>query len=232
MEKFITLENVAELLRVSRHTVQAWVSPSSPNHRPEFALLARHAGRKTVFVESEIILWLNQRRGPMYAENQAGRSAYWRERFIAGRGLLKGLIKEPDINPDLTAGSFSQGILALDADPLLVWLSDGARAAELTSLVNRAEGLMISVPLAYWLLRRMTKSPGRLVELQDFLIGNSTFELAPLNEDALRRSSGFQASINDLTLQGYCCCVASGADSFLSSNRLLLKVPGVRVTAF
>jgi len=232
LEKLITIQNAAEILRVSKHTVQAWVSPSSPNHRPEFASLVRHAGRKTVFVESEIVSWLNQRRGPMYAENQAGRSAYWRERFIAGRGLLKGLLKEPENSSDMPVGVFNQGILALDADPLLIWLADGSRAPELLALINRAEGLMISVPLAYWLLRRTIKTPGRQLELQDFLIGNSTFEMAPLNEDALRRSSGFQASINDLTLQGYCCCMAAGADSFLSNSRLLLKVPGLRVTAF
>ena len=48
-EKLLTIAEIAEKLRVSKHTVQAWISPSSPNHKPEFADMARHSGRKTVF---------------------------------------------------------------------------------------------------------------------------------------------------------------------------------------
>ena len=56
MEKnvILTLIEVAEKLRVSKHTIQAWMSPSSPNHRPDFASMARYAGRKSIFLEKEI----------------------------------------------------------------------------------------------------------------------------------------------------------------------------------
>jgi hypothetical protein len=145
-EKLLTLAEVAGLFRVSRHTVQAWISPSSPNHRPEFAAMARHAGRKTLFVEDEALAWLNQRRGPVYSTTVSERSAYWRERFVAGRGLLKGLIKAGEQNPGFI--NFQGGLLGLDAAPLLVWLADGPGAGPLYNLIMRADGLIMPIPLA------------------------------------------------------------------------------------
>ena len=91
-EKLLTLNEIAEKLRVSRHTVQAWISPSSPNHKPEFANMARHAGRKTVFIEDEIETWLNQRKGAIYSQEFIETSAYWREKFISARGTISNAV--------------------------------------------------------------------------------------------------------------------------------------------
>lgn len=229
-EKLLTLNEVATLFRVSKHTVQAWISPSSPNHRPEFAAMARHAGRKTLFVEAEALAWLNQRRGPVYSTAVPERSAYWRERFVAGRGLLKGLIKSGDHNPGFI--NFQGGLLGLDTEPVLVWLADGPGAAALYNLVMRCEGLFMPVPLASWIMRRALRFAGKAKLLQDFILDQNIFELALFNEDALRRGFELPAGINELTLQNYSCCMASGANAFLSSEKNLLKVAGVPVISF
>ena len=232
VDRYITLSEVAGLLRVSRHTVQAWISPSSPNHRPEFAVLARHAGRKTVFIESEVTAWLNQRRGAVYSDNPAERTAYWRERFVAGRGLLKGAIKPPERAASGRPVGFAGGLLAFDAEPLLAWLTDGDGAAGLLALVGRAEGLVLSVPLALWMLRRALRIPGRYSAVQDFILVQNIFELAPLNEGALRRAVELPSAIGDIALYGYCSCLEAGASTFVTGDRVLLKTPGLPVSGF
>ncbi len=229
-EKLLTLSEVANLLRVSRHTVQAWISPSSPNHRPEFAAMARHAGRKTLFVEEEALAWLNQRRGPVYSSNASERSAYWRERFVAGRGLLKGLVKAGDQNPGFI--NFQGGLLGLDAAPMLAWLADGTGAGPLYNLIMRAEGLIMPIPLAAWVLRRSQRFPGKVRLLQDFFVDQNIFELAPFNEDALKRGLELGGHINELSLQNYCCCLSAGAAAFLTSEKNILKVAGLPVISF
>ncbi len=231
-EKLLTLNEISEKLRVSRHTVQAWISPSSPNHRPEFAILARHAGRKTVFVEADVDVWLNQRRGAVYSVSYSERSAYWRERFVAGRGLLKGYVKSPEVVRSARTTGFNEGMLALDAEPLLIWLTDGAGAAEIFSFAGRAEGLVLAVPLAFWILRRAGRSPAQLSKIQDFIIGQNVFELAPFNEEALRRSLELPSSAGELSSQAYCCSIAAGASMFITGNRHLLKTPGLSVSSF
>ncbi|PKL47731.1 MAG: hypothetical protein CVV42_11965 [Candidatus Riflebacteria bacterium HGW-Riflebacteria-2] len=231
-DSLITLAEVASLLRVSRHTVQAWMSPSSPNHRPEFAIMARHAGRRTVFIRSEITAWLDQRRGALYSDNPAARTTYWRERFVAGRGLLRGVIKAPEHVTGERLAGFGGGLLAVDAGPLMTWLADGDGAAGLLALAGRAEGLVISVPLALWLLRRAAKMPGRYAALHDFVLAQNIFELAPLNEAALRRALELPAAAAEISLQGYCCCIEAGAAMFVTSERILLKTPGLPVCSY
>ncbi|MDD3146217.1 MAG: helix-turn-helix domain-containing protein [Candidatus Riflebacteria bacterium] len=231
-EKLLTLNEISEKLRVSRHTVQAWISPSSPNHRPEFAILARHAGRKTVFVENDVEVWLNQRRGAIYSVSFSERSAYWRERFVAGRGILKGLVKPPETFRSPRTTGFSEGMLAFDAEPLLVWLTDGEGAAEIFALAGRAEGLVLSIPLASWVLRRAGRNPLQLNRIKDFILGQNVFELAPFNEDALQRSLELSPSVGELSLQSYCCCIAAGAAMFITGNRNLLKTSGLSVSGF
>lgn len=231
-EKLFTLQEVAEKLRVSKHTVQAWISPSSPNHRPEFAILARHAGRKTVFVETDIEAWLNQRRGAVYSDSFSERSAYWREKFIAGRGLLKGYVKAPEIDRAEKAAGFSGGLLAFDAEPILSWLSDGAVAPEILAMAGRAEGLVLAVPLAFWLLRRAMRTPSRYQAVNDFLLGQNIFELAPMNEEVLRRALELPQTAGELSLQSYCCCLVAGASVFMTGNKTLLKLPGLSVSSF
>lgn len=231
-DRLVTLNEVAQLLRVSRHTVQAWISPSSPNHRPEFAIMARHAGRKTVFIADEVTAWLNQRRGAVYSDNPAARTTYWRERFIAGRALLRGVLKAPEREASQLRSGFAGGLLAFDAGPLLTWLSDGEGSAGLLAMVNRAEGLVLSVPLALWMMRRALRTPGRYAALRDFVLAQNIFELAPLNEGALMRADDLPASVSDISLQGYCCCLEAGAATFVTADRVLLKTPGLPVSGY
>jgi predicted DNA-binding transcriptional regulator AlpA len=231
-EKLLTLQEISQKLRVSRHTVQAWISPSSPNHRPEFAILARHAGRKTLFLESDVDAWLGQRRGAVYSLSYGERSAYWREKFVGGRGLLKGYVKSPEIVRTAKNLSFSEGLMALDAEPLLVWLTDGPGAAEIFSLVSRAEGLVLAVPLAFWVLRRAGRSSAQYSKIHDFILGQNVFELAPFNEDVMRRSLELPQTIGELSLQSYCCSIAAGASLFFTGNRHLLKLPGLPVSGW
>lgn len=230
-EKLLTLSEIAEILRVSKHTVQAWISPSSPNHRPEFAAMARHAGRKTVFIEDEVLAWLNQRRGPVYSTSIAERSAYWRERFVAGRGLLKGLIKSSE-EKNTGLVSFQGGLLAMDAEPLISWLADGQGATAVYNLVMRADGVVLPVPLAFWVLRRALRFPARFKQVQDFMLDQNVFELAPFNEDAIRRSLELPTGLNELCLQNYCCSLSAGCSAFLTGNKNLLKIPGLPLISF
>ncbi len=232
VDKLLTLNEISQKLRVSRHTVQAWISPSSPNHRPEFAALARHAGRKTVFLEEDVEIWLNQRRGAVYSVSYSERSAYWREKFVAGRGLLKGLVRPPEMKRSEKKAVFGEGLLALDAEPMLIWLTDGNGAAEIFSLVGRAEGLVLAVPLAFWILRRAGRSRSHSSRIHDFILDQNIFELAPFNEDALRRSSELPHAAGELSIQSYCCSMAGGAAIFLTGNSSLLAVRGLSVSGF
>lgn len=195
-------------------------------------MLARHAGRKTVFLDSDIEAWLNQRRGAVYSVSFSERSAYWREKFIAGRGLLKGFVKSPEITRGDRTISFAGGLLALDAEPLLVWLTDGQGAAEVFAMVSRAEGLILAVPLAFWVLRRAGRSPAHQSLINDFILGQNVFELAPMNEEVLRRSLELPQTTGELSLQSYCCSIAAGAAVFMTGNRQLLKTPGLPVSGF
>ena len=229
-ENLLTLQEIAEILRVSKHTVQAWISPSSPNHRPEFAAMARHAGRKTVFLENEVYSWLNQRRGPVYSLGSVERSAYWRERFVSGRGIYKGLIKTTET--EVSFFSFQGGLLGIDTAPLICWLTDGKGASAIYNLVLRAEGLVLPLPLAFWLLRRAKKIPGRFKQMQNFVFDENIFEIAVFNEEAALRGIDFSSSINELSLKNYCSALNAGCSSFLTGDKNLLKIPGLALISF
>ncbi|MGH9759715.1 MAG: helix-turn-helix domain-containing protein [Blastocatellia bacterium] len=50
--KFLTVDEVAELLRVSRRSIYDWVSQGVIPHRK--------AGRRTIFLLDEIVEWTNR----------------------------------------------------------------------------------------------------------------------------------------------------------------------------
>lgn len=228
MEKVLTLIEIAEKLRVSRHTIQAWISPSSPNHKPEFASMARHAGRKTVFLEDEIDTWLNQRKGAMYSQEFTDTSAYWREKFSNSRGLFKGILKEPVIGK-LPRKNFVSGKLAIDYEPLLIWLTDAPAASEIINQVNKSDGLIIAVPLVWWLLRRVARNQKHFVAVKKFLIDDNIFELAPMNDESLKRSIELPLGAGDISIQSYACSNSAGAASLLTCNPVLLQTQGLSV---
>lgn len=227
-EKLLTLNEISEKLRVSRHTIQAWISPSSPNHKPEFANLARHAGRKTVFIESEIDTWLNQRKGAVYSLNYSETSAYWRERFLAARGLLKNSIKVPKIL-SIPSNQFNGGKLSLDYEPLLIWLTDSQFSDKISTIIYRADGLIISVPLVWWFLKRVWKTKKHFIALKKFFIEDNIFEFAPMNEESLLLAFNLPTSANELSIQSYSCSITAGAVSLLTFNEALLKTKGLLV---
>lgn len=228
MNKIITINEVADKLRVSKHSVQAWISPSSPNHRPEFAAMVRHAGRKSVFLEEEIDLWLNQRKGAMYSQKFVETSAYWRERFASARGLFKGKIKEPELGKN-PKRNFSSGKLALDYEPLLLWLTDSASSKEIQSYISKAESLVIAIPLVWWFLKRVWRNSKQLAASKKFLIEDNIFELAPMNEESLKNSLGLPTGAGEISIQSYACCITAGATSLLTANSSLLRTPGLCV---
>ena len=227
-EKLLTLNEIAEKLRVSRHTVQAWISPSSPNHKPEFANMARHAGRKTVFIENEIETWLNQRKGAIYSQEFIETSAYWREKFIAARGLFKESIKPQEL-PKTIKKNFGSGKLGLDYEPLLIWLSDSPHSAEISSIVNRADGLVIAIPLVWWFLKRFVRNKKLYASAKKFFIDDNIFELAPMNEESLKRALELPMAAGELSIQSYACTNTAGAVSLLTENQILLKTQGLSV---
>ena len=227
-EKLLTLTEIADKLRVSRHTVQAWISPSSPNHKPEFANMARHAGRKTVFLENEIETWLNQRKGAVYSQEFIETSAYWKEKFISARGLLKKQIKPQDF-PKTIKKNFGGGKLGLDFEPLMVWLSDSPRASEIYSCINRAESLVIAIPIVWWFLKRFARNKKLFLEAKKFFIEDNIFELAPMNEESLKRSLELPITAGDISIQSYACTNTAGANSLLTYNQYLLKIQGLSV---
>ncbi len=227
-EKLLTIAEIAEKLRVSKHTVQAWISPSSPNHKPEFADMARHSGRKTVFIEKEIETWLDQRKGAIYSISYSATSAYWRERFISARGLLKNSINSPQIEK-IPSKTFNSGKLGLDFEPLLVWLADSKNSSEVLSTINQAESLVIAIPLVWWFLRRVWRNKKQFSLLRKFLLEDNIFELAPMNEDSLKRSLELPPSAGELSIQSYACVNSYGANSLLTYNPILLNTKGLAV---
>ena len=227
-EKLLTITEIAEKLRVSRHTVQAWISPSSPNHKPEFANMARHAGRKTVFLEKEIETWLNQRKGAIYSQEFIETSAYWREKFIAARGLFKDSIKTQEF-PKTVKKNFGSGKLGIDYEPLLIWLSDSPQSTGISSIVNRADGLIIAIPMVWWFLKRFVRNKKLFALAKKFFIDDNIFELAPMNEESLKRSIELPIAAGELSIQSYACTNTSGAVSLLTENQILLKTQGLSV---
>lgn len=233
MEKYLDIVEAASLLRVSRHTVQAWMSPSSPNHRPEFAAIARHAGRKSLFAKEDVLAWVEQRRGAMYAQTMPERSTYWRERFLAARGSLKGILRPgADRTFKTPVIMFNQGMLALDSDPLISWLLDDKGANFTYKLVSLADGLVVAVPMVLWLLRKASRNTAGYTKLKSFLLTDRVFELAPLSVEALNRYLELPVRSSDLSLQNYCCCITHGAGAFLTSNKTLSNQPGLPVISF
>ncbi len=227
-EKLLTLIEIAEKLRVSKHTIQAWISPSSPNHKPEFANLARHSGRKTVFLENEVDLWLNQRKGAIYSLNFTETSAYWREKFISSKGILKNLIKPPIIDK-IPLKQFNSGKLGIDHEPLLIWLTDSSNSSNILSIINRAESLVIAIPFVWWLLKKFWKNKKIFNILKNFLIEDNIFELAPMNEESIKRSLEIPITAGDISIQSYSCTNTAGATSLLTYNQVLLKTQGLSV---
>lgn len=227
-DKLLTLTEIAEKLRVSKHTVQAWMSPSSPNHKPEFANIARHAGRKTVFLEDEVETWLNQRKGSLYSQNISETSAYWRERFISARGLFKNIVKEPEIGK-VTRKNFNNGKLGIDFEPLLVWLTDSINSSEVLTVVNKSDGLVIAVPIVWWFLRKFWRNKKQYNIAKKFFIDDNIFELAPMNENSLQRSLELPIQAGELSVQSYACINAYGANSLLTFNQTLLTTKGLSV---
>lgn len=227
-DKLLTLTEIAEKLRVSKHTVQAWISPSSPNHKPEFSSLARHSGRKTVFIEQEVHTWLNQRKGAIFSQNYSETSAYWRERFLSSRGIFKNIIKPPLVIKS-SSKTFSSGKLGIDYEPLLIWLTDAPLSSEILTTVNKSEGLVIAVPIVWWFLRKVWRNQKRFITMKKFLIDNNIFEYAPMNEESLKRSLDLPPSIGELSIQSYSCCNSAGANSLLTYNPVLLNINGLAV---
>ena len=227
-DKLLTLTEIAEKLRVSKFTIQAWMSPSSPNHKPEFASIARHAGRKTVFLEDEVETWLNQRKGSLYSQSISETSAYWRERFFAARGLFKNFIKAPIIDK-LPRKGFNNGKLGLDFEPLLVWLSDSHYSIEIASTINKSDGLVVAVPLVWWFLRKFWRNKKHFELAKKFFIEDNIFELSPMNENSLQRSLELPQQAGELSIQSYSCNNVYGASSLLTFNQVLLNTKGLAV---
>ncbi len=231
-EKLLTLKEIAEKLRVSRHTVQAWISPSSPNHKPEFANLARHSGRKTLFLESEVDTWLNQRKGALYSTNLSLTSAYWREKFISSKGLLKNTLKISQNIVKGTKRSFNSGKLALDYEPLIIWLTDSDYSNDILNIVNKSDGLILAVPVVWWFLRRIMRNKKQYLNLKKFFLEDNIFELAPMNEESLKKSLELPSLAGELSIQAYACTNNAGASSLLTANQILLKTKGLSVCSF
>lgn len=231
--ELLTIVELADILKLSKHTIQAWVSPSSPNHRPEFANLVRHAGRKTVFYKHEVLSWLEQRKGPIYSQELLEISPYWKEKFIKSRGLLKGLVK-PIVRNKQNLGRSRRGIeqsstlfapkiIALDTEPLLIWLTDSTEATAVLEVVEKAESIMLSAVLINWLLSKAIGKENYFYLLKDFLLEQNIFTVAPLNEQALRNLWDSNFKINDMSFLIYYSCNAAKADYLFTTNKTLLQ---------
>lgn len=216
---------------MSKYTVQAWISPSSPNHKPEFARLARHAGKKTVFVESEVLTWVDQRRGRENRLPGIESSPYWFERFISGRGMLKNIVRGAEAVPKTLRGGFKRGKLGLDSGPLLAWLTDGPDAQRVYSVVSRAESLVISATLCCQILQKLKKIPIRYADTESFLLSSGSFDIAQVNENVIRRLSGYPGNISESHAVNCAASLEWGADWFATWNEDLLEIPGLPVIA-
>jgi hypothetical protein len=115
---------------------------------------------------------------------------------------------------------------------ILVWLGNAGGAGSIYNLIKRAEGIVISLPLVAWLLRRFARNPKAFDIVREFLLDSNIFELAVFNSDALARFLLLPTKIGELNAQSYCCCAAAGASAFLTSDNELAKVPGLSVIEF
>lgn len=240
--ELLTIVELADILKLSKHTIQAWISPSSPNHRPEFAALVRHAGRKTVFYKQEILNWLEQRKGPIYSQELMEVSPYWREKFIKSRGMLKGLVKPivpvksprgyGTLSKEQVKSSFFVRTIALDTEPLLIWLTDSPQAQSVLSLVEKAETIMLSSVLVNWLLTKAIGKENYFHLLKDFLLEENIFIIAPLNEQALRNLWESQFKLNDMSFLIYFTCNAANADYLLTTNKNLIQQKSLKLLTF
>lgn len=234
MKKYLSIIEVSEYLQVSKHTVQAWISPSSPNYKQEFAYLAKHAGRKTLFEETDILTWLDQRRGPIYAHKENERSPYWLEMLLKSRGMLEGELVLPELVKEnvYQDREFPGGILGVDTEPFLLWLNNSNDCNRLERIFSAAEGITISITLCHRILKQTKKKPSVHKKIKKFMLSDRIFEIAPFNENALSIVSGLPLRVSELNAINYSCTIANGANSFLTRNPTLCKVDGLPITTF
>jgi|GEM_PF-1121688 len=224
---FMTLPEAADALRISRHTIQSWISPSSQNFRPEFARLVKHAGKKTIFIPEEIFSWVSQRGVVRRRILENGeRSSYWFEKFLSGKGLLKDFVFPPE---EIKEGpkDFKGGMIGLDSGPLLGWLTESAGSARITKIVERSEGVILPLNLASWILKRIRKIPRSYEKVKIYFFSSGIFELAPINEEAAIKASLLPPEVPDLQALSFAAAMESGAEVFATWNANLYKVPGL-----
>ncbi len=227
--RLLTLREAARLLRLSPHTLQSWMSPSSPNHRAEFARLALRAGRRTLFRSADLVNWLEQHQTSRSALPGGERSVNWFERFVAARGSLNLPYQSespPESSPDAL---FRGGLLAIDGAPLLSWLANTDEAPRILRLARRAEGLVLPLPTAGWMLRRLRRFPTALEQIRHLLFQSGIFETAVLHEEALSRLLQLPPAIGDIPALSYGAAIAHGAAVFATWNTALLESPGALV---
>jgi hypothetical protein len=143
--------------------------------------------------------------------------------------MLRGVLKLEETLASDNSSEIIEDLLGLDTEPLLIWLADSSGADRVLRMVRQASGLIISVPLCNWILRRVGKSGKKFESVRQFLLMDGVFELAPFNEAAMLRGLELPKGIGDLPVQNYSCTLERGAASFLTSNKNLLKIPGLPV---
>ncbi|HNV69431.1 MAG TPA: helix-turn-helix domain-containing protein [Candidatus Ozemobacteraceae bacterium] len=229
--RLLTVREAARLLRLSPHTLQSWMSPSSPNYRPEFSRLALRAGRRTLYRTTDLLTWLEQHQATRSILPGSERSVNWFERFVAARGTLN-LPYQSEPTPDPSPDSlFRGGFLALDGAPLFAWLANTSEAPRILRLARRAEGLVLPLPTAGWMLRRLRRFPNALDQIQSLLFRSGIFEAASLNEEAVSRISQLPSAIADVAAMSYGAAIVHGASVFATWNTALLEAPGALVLA-
>lgn len=229
--RLLTLREAARFLRLSPHTLQSWMSPSSPNYRAEFARLALRAGRRTLYRSADLVTWLEQHQAARTSALGAERSVNWFERFVAGRGSLN-LPYQNETPPDSSPETlFRGGFLALDGAPLLAWLANTPEAPRILRLVRRSEGLILTLPIAGWILRRLRRFPAAMDQVRHLLLQSGVFEIAPLNEEGLNRLIQLPPAVGDIPALSYGAAMAHGAAMFATWNTALLEAPGALVMA-
>lgn len=217
-QNYLNINDVSNLLKVSKHTVQAWVSPSSPNHKSEFALLARHAGRRTLFLEDDVLNWLNQRRGPLYAQKINERSPYWKDLLLETRGLFKNSIALPNETKKLSKRKFNGGSIGFDTEPLLIWLTDHQKASDIKKIIIKADTIILPITLCNKILRQTKKNKKVFEKMKSFLLEQRIFELADFNERALALTETLPTGLSESNTINYASSIANGADFFLTRN--------------
>ena len=108
-------------------------------------------------------------------------------------------------------------------------MADSKNSSEVLSTINQAEGLVIAIPLVWWFLRRVWRNKKQFSLLRKFLLEDNIFELAPMNEDSLKRSLELPPSAGELSIQSYACVNSYGANSLLTYNPILLNTKGLAV---